>query len=292
MGRAAVLGPNDAVIDLGRRRRIGYATFGDPDGRPVVNCHGGLLSRNDCAPMDAVARELGLRLISPDRPGIGLTDRLPGHDIVDWARSDLRDLVDTLELERFRVMGWSAGGQHALAVAHVLGDRVDRVAVVAGCLPIDDLARRAELSGLDRRLLRWSEKAPPAARAYFRLTRLLATRAPERLVAMSAAELEGDEHGALAEHASWFAHTMAEGSHDPAGLVDDYRAYGAPWGFRPEDVDVPVVIHHGTEDRLVPVAWAGELARRLPDATATTYPGVGHLIAVTRAREILTSIAT
>jgi pimeloyl-ACP methyl ester carboxylesterase len=291
MASTAAPGPRDAVIELGNRRQLGYATFGDPDGRPVINCHGGLVSRNDCALADAGARELGLRIISPDRPGIGLTDRLRGHDIVSWADGDLRDLVDTLELDRFSVMGWSAGGQHALAAAHVLGDRVDRVAVIAGCLPVDDPANRAQLSSLDRRVLRWVDKAAPAANAYFRITHLMATRAPKQLVKLSAAELEGDETGALAAHGDWFAQAMGEGSHDPAGQVDDYRAYGAPWGFRPEDVEVPVVIHHGTADRLVPVAWADELGRRIPNASVTTYPGVGHLVAVTRSREILESLA-
>lgn len=280
-------GPNDDVIELGDGRRLGFATFGDPDGAPVLCCHGGLVSRNDVAPSDDVARSLGLRLISPDRPGVGLTDRLPGHDIGGWARTDARALVDHLGLDRFSVLGWSAGGQHALAVAVALADRVDRVVVVAGCLPVDDDANRAQLSKLDQRLLRWSERLPIAARAYVRTTHLLATRAPKRLVSMSAGDLEGDESGALASRQAWFAQTMAEGSADAAGQVDDYRAYGAPWGFGPEDVTVPVVIHHGTADRLVPVAWAEELRRRIPDATVTLHPGGGHLIAVTRAPEIL-----
>jgi len=66
---------------------------------------------------------------------------------------------------------------------------------------------------------------------------------------------------------------------------------GHPWVspdlLRPEDVTVPVAIHHGTTDRLVPVAWADELGRRIPDATVTTHPGGGHLIPITRARQIL-----
>ena len=275
------------MIEVGDGRRLGYATFGDPDGVPVLNCHGGLVSRNDVAPSDAVARELGLRLISPDRPGVGLTDRLPGHGMDEWVTTDVAALVDHLGLERFSVMGWSAGGQHALAVAVSLADRVDRVVVIAGCLPIDVEANRVQLSKLDRRLLRWCDHRPVAARSYIRMTHLLATRAPKRLASMSAADLDGDETGALASRADWFAQTMAEGSADPAGQVDDYRAYGRAWGFRPEDVTVPVAIHHGTTDRLVPVAWADELGRRIPDATVTTHPGGGHLIPITRARQIL-----
>jgi pimeloyl-ACP methyl ester carboxylesterase len=289
MARQAA-GPQDTVIDVGDGRRLGFATFGDPDGYPVVNCHGGLVSRNDCALADGAARDLGLRVISPDRPGIGLTDRVHHHDMVRWADTDLRALVDSLALDRFSVMGWSAGGQRALAAAHVLADRVDRAAVVAGCLPLDDDTNRAQLSALDRRLLRWSEHAPPLATGYIRLTHQLATRAPRRVVRMSAAQVEGAEHGALAERTDWYASTLAEATHDPVGQRDDYRTFGAPWGFRPEDVDTPVTIHHGTRDQLVPVAWADELARRLPHAAVTTYPGVGHLLPVTHADQILATL--
>ncbi len=289
MGRSGA-GPSDAVVHLADGRRLGFASYGDPDGRPVISCHGGLMSRSDCALADGPARALGLRIISPDRPGVGLTDRLPGHDIVSWAAHDLRALVDVLGLDRVAVMGWSAGGQHALAAAHVLGDRVDRVAVVAGCLPVDDPAHRSQLSPLDQRLLRWVDGAVPLAKAYVRVAHQLARHAPTRLASSSAAQLEGDETGALAPHATWFASTMAEATADPAGQVDDYRAYGAPWGFAPEDVEVPVVIHHGSADRLVPVAWADELGRRIPSAEVRTYDGVGHLIAVTRAEEILRSL--
>lgn len=285
------VGTNDTVIELADDRRLGFASYGDPDGRPVINCHGGLASRTDCAGMHDAARRLGLRIISPDRPGVGLTSRLPDHDIVGWADGDLRHLVDHLDLSTFSVMGWSAGGQHALAAAHVLGDRVDHVVVVAGCLPVDDPDNRAQLSKLDRRLLTWCERSPAEARAYFHTTHLLARRTPKRLVSMSAGDLDGDEAGSLAAHAAWFATTVAQATHDVRGQVDDYRAFGAPWRFRPEDVEVPVAIHHGTADALVPVAWAESLASRIPSATATTYPGGGHLINVTRAEEILASVA-
>ena len=40
----------DHVITLADGRRLGYAAFGDPDGEVIVNCHGGLVSRNDVAP--------------------------------------------------------------------------------------------------------------------------------------------------------------------------------------------------------------------------------------------------
>ncbi len=58
---------------------MGYAQYGTRDGLPIVNAHGGLACRLDVAAADAVAAEAGVRLISPDRPGVGLSDPQPGR---------------------------------------------------------------------------------------------------------------------------------------------------------------------------------------------------------------------
>jgi pimeloyl-ACP methyl ester carboxylesterase len=52
---------------------------------------------------------MGVRLISPDRPGIGLSDPQPDRTIRDWA-DDIADLLDQLGVDRFAVMGWSMVG--------------------------------------------------------------------------------------------------------------------------------------------------------------------------------------
>ena len=61
---------------------MAYAEYGTPDGFVVVNAHGGLACRLDVAAADDVAAEAGVRLISPDRPGVGLLrSRSRPHDI-------------------------------------------------------------------------------------------------------------------------------------------------------------------------------------------------------------------
>jgi hypothetical protein len=50
-------------VPLADGRVLAYREFGDPEGSPVVNCHGGLVCGLDVAPFDAAARAGGLRLI-------------------------------------------------------------------------------------------------------------------------------------------------------------------------------------------------------------------------------------
>ena len=125
--------PDDHVAGLTAGRVIGYAQYGDPNGFPVVNAHGGLACRLDVAVAAPIADQVGIRLISPDRPGIGLSDPLPGRTILDWAH-DIGELLDQIDVDRFAVMGWSMGGQYSAAPGH----RVTRVAIVAGALPLTD----------------------------------------------------------------------------------------------------------------------------------------------------------
>lgn len=160
-------------IPVGSGRILAYREYGDPAGAVVVNCHGGLLCGLDVAPFDATARALGLRILSPDRPGLGASSALPGRTTVDWA-ADVRSLIDGPA-----IFGWSMGGQYALACAAMLPERVTRTTVVAGCLPLDDEATFKSLNAMDRRLTRLSQHHPQVAAATFRTLGEIARDAPE-----------------------------------------------------------------------------------------------------------------
>src|SRR4029079_7237537 len=100
------LRPHDKQIRLSDGRRLGYAEYGDPNGRPVLFFHGFGTSRVICPPDVELARSLGARLIAVDRPGIGLSEALPGRRLLDWPR-DVAELANQLKLDRFAIIGWS-----------------------------------------------------------------------------------------------------------------------------------------------------------------------------------------
>ncbi len=104
----------DHVIRLSDGRSLAYAEYGALDGFPVVNCHGGLVCGLDVAAADGTAAAAGVRLISPDRPGVGLSDPDPGRTLAAWAQ-DVAELLDHIGVQRFAAMGWSMGGQYAAA---------------------------------------------------------------------------------------------------------------------------------------------------------------------------------
>ncbi|MEL7226506.1 MAG: alpha/beta hydrolase, partial [Cyanobacteria bacterium J06576_12] len=63
------------LLTLPDNRQLAYAEYGSPDGYPLLYCHGGGSSRLEPLLLgDEVFSRLELRVIAPDRPGIGQSD--------------------------------------------------------------------------------------------------------------------------------------------------------------------------------------------------------------------------
>ncbi|WJL94682.1 alpha/beta hydrolase [Microbacterium sp. ET2] len=282
---------NEMAIELPEGRTVAWWEFGDPDATTVVlNCHGGLMDGRDVALTDGVARERGIRIVSPDRPGVGGTSRARHSGMLPWVQRDVRPLLDHLGIASCAVMGWSEGGQYALAIAHELPERITRAAVIAGALPLDDPQNRAHLNRPDRRLAALSEHAPTLAHAYFAAARRMGRHVPDRFAAASARVLDATDQAVIHAHEDWFVSSALGAMDDLGGATDEYRVFVAPWGFAPEGVTVPVDVHQGSADQLIEPEWAEELAARLMHGRLIRWPGEGHFIAVTRRAEILERI--
>lgn len=114
--------------------------LGDSRGVPVFYCHGFPGSRFEARLAAGAARRLGIRVLAPDRPGLGASTYLTGCTIGDWA-ADVTELADRMALERFALLGVSGGGPYALACAARILQRVRAVAVVAGMAPTRAIGR-------------------------------------------------------------------------------------------------------------------------------------------------------
>ena len=75
----------DHIVRLPDGRRLGVASHGDPDGRPIFLNHGTPASRLGHEFTDAPARAKGIRVLCPDRPGIGRSDPVRGRTLAGWA---------------------------------------------------------------------------------------------------------------------------------------------------------------------------------------------------------------
>src|SRR5436309_1100100 len=92
--------PDELRLTLPDRRTLGYAEYGDPRGRVLVYLHGFPGSRVAGAVLDGTARVRGVRVLAPERPGLGLSSPQPGRTLLDHAR-DVRALAEALGADRF-----------------------------------------------------------------------------------------------------------------------------------------------------------------------------------------------
>src|SRR5438067_2856651 len=123
-------------------RKLGFAEFGPPDGRPILWLHGTPGARRQI-PEDArlAAEEVGVRFVGVDRPGTGLSTSHLYDSILEFM-DDLRILIDELGFDELAVIGLSGGGPYALAAGYAMPDRVQAVGVLGGVAPTrgDDAA--------------------------------------------------------------------------------------------------------------------------------------------------------
>ena len=280
----------EQTVRLANGRMVGYAEYGDADGVPVFGFHGTPASRLTYAFADEAARAAGVRVISLDRPGIGISPKRKRWTILEHAE-DTAALADLLGIERFGVIGWSGGGPYALAAAHLVPDRLLGVVCSSGVGPIQTAADLQGLNSIDRLSYRLSKRAPWLLGAVLRSIAFLATVSPKLAVKSFEGDLSDSDKAALGrlqetpkQSMAFFVEAFRKGSR---GVVQDYQNLAGPFGFKLEDITIPVHFWQGDADKMVPVSQFEAMATRVPKAVRHFCPGEGHLLIYDHIAEML-----
>ena len=234
-------------------------------GRPVLFSHGWPLSSDAWQVELKVFADAGYRVIAHDRRGHGRSSQTySGNDMSTYA-SDLAELVDHLDLRDLVVVGHSTGGGEVIRYAAQHGAGRVRAVVTAGAVPPLMLKTDANPEG-----------TPIEAFDGIR------------------ANVLHDRSQFWKELALPFYGFNRDGAPVSQGLVDDFwrqgmlvnlaAAYDCVKAFSETDqsadlraLDVPILIAHGDDDQIVPIAAAAEKSIDLvKDGTLKVYPGAPH----------------
>lgn len=265
-------------VTLPDGRAMSFHTWGPTgDAAPFLfHFHGVPGSRLELMPAAAALAAGGVRVVAPDRPGIGRSDPAVAHGMIECA-ADVLALADRLGAARFAVSGFSAGGPYALAVAAAYPERVTAALLMssAGDPSTPDLDRGVVRS--EQLLSRMAQRRPAAARALWRGTRSVLRRRPG-LVTRSLFAAPQDR--------AWFdddrARQVADGlleslRQGTASMVEDYGRCYDLWDFDPRTITAPVTAWHGEDDQLCPMRLAEHLQAEIPQARLVRLPGTGHI---------------
>ncbi len=260
---------------------VAFQEYGDATGVPVVFCHGWPSSCTMARLTDEPARELGVRIISPDRPGISGSSLRPDRKLADWPHVVER-LLAKLGIWEFRMLAISGGAPYAYATAAAMPDRVRAIAIVCGAIPMAELEDARGLLPLYRWMLALYRSQPQLLRRLFCMARpILSLRPPVRLrplllkmLMLRPCDAESLRDAAAFESVFESQRRAWRGSAE--GVMADAQIYAQPWGFSFEDVYVPVRLWHGTQDRAFSIHLAEKIVRQLPNCKAHFVENAGH----------------
>lgn len=269
---------SDHLITLSSGRKLSYARFGDPAGTPMFYFHGWPGSRLQGEMLHEIGLKHGLCIVSPDRPGIGLSDFQPGRRLLDWP-ADIHELASHLGWERFHVLGVSGGGPYVLACACAMPERLLSAGVVCGAPPLREVGTKDLLWAY--RLALWAQNRVPwflgaglALAAQF--MRLPASSA---FIAAQICKMCERDQQAFARPDIYRILTTSGrvGVTSPVHAVRlDGNIYSSDWGIDLGSVQFPIRYWHGGRDRNIPVSMVERFVKKIPNATLTVCEQDGH----------------
>lgn len=267
------------TLELKDGRLLGYAEYGDLDGKPVFHFNGSGGSRLERPPDISILTELGIRYISTDRPGHGNSTPQPDRELLDWP-DDVAFLADHLGISQFYLLGWSAGASHALACAYKMPDRVISGAIVSGLAPPDRPKPFKGYKGFFLLLMVLGRRYPKLVYTFRRMTAKQINGPSEKLGDRFIKSLpEVDQKLFENQYVKeLFLADIKEGYKQGGdGPARDDIIINTPWKFDIKEIQTRFDIWQGDSDLNVPVNQGYYLARALPNSNFHLMKNKGHL---------------
>jgi pimeloyl-ACP methyl ester carboxylesterase len=274
-------------------RRLGFAEYGDPRGKPVLFFPGTPSGRLFHHPDESIALSLGARIVTVDRPGYGLSDFQRNRTLLQWPE-DVEQLADGLGLHRFAVAGVSGGAPYVAACALRIAPRLTTAAMISGLGPTDWPGAVEGMPGERRVGVRLGRRAPWLVRPLLWL-RLNPRRNPERFYERMVGQSSQVDRSVLAraDIRNMLITNWSEANRNGVrGYAWETVIFSRPWGFGLRDLPMEIRLWHGTEDASMPLGHAQYLAATFPRCSAKFLEGEGHFLLFDHWEEILASLVS
>lgn len=281
------------MMELVDGRELAWLEMGDHSGVPIIGFHGTPGSRFQVVVYEEPLRAAGVRLISVDRPGYGHSTYQANRSLTGWP-DDVGQLADHLDLGRFGVVGISGGGPHALVCAALMPDVVAVAAVLSGVGLLNAPGTEKGMLPANALITRVARRSTRPLQPLFGAMAGAQRRWPEQMLRLMAKQMppaDAEIVSRPAVHAMFVKDARRTSAATAKASAQDFHIFAREWGFRLEDIDIPVHLWQGDADRNVPVSHARQMAAAIPGATLHEVAGGGHLMSLDLTAEIFSSLA-
>ncbi len=267
-------GPGESV-SLADGTRLNVVQLGP--GPNVVLVHGAPGSAYVWGDLPKQLVAAGRHVVVYDRKGYGFSDRRREGEpaTLDANAKELNALLAALDLRDVTVVGWSYGGGVALRASALDEEqRIARLVLLASVGPTWKVAEPQLVARVvnSAPIREWVGRVPPLS---VRLIRATAKRAFSNEPIPPA----------------WFPQMVATVS--APGVRDTQQAEAEALDLsviRPEEVQRPVLLIHGGDDRIVPIGVAEDLQARIPGAELARIDDASPMLPITDAPQLVRRI--
>ena len=283
MSSAIMDAPDSEYIKLKDGRILGYAEYGDNEGFPIIALHGTPGSRIWFKENDPASKELGIRLITIDRPGYGNSSKKTGRKIIDFT-SDINELIDATGITEFSIFGVSGGGAYTLAYAASQHPKHFKTGLVASVFEFKNGHPPKEMCTPNRIGFFFAKWIPWLLRYSYRQQKKLIDSKPEEYLKASRKNvthlcpsdrevIQNDEslETMLLHFKEAFKSSVDE-------VVHELRLLSKKWEIDFDKIISPVEVWHGRSDTLSPISGMEEFVKQIPKVNVHFLENKGHFL--------------
>lgn len=275
-------------ITLKDGRQLAFSQFGDLTGKPLFYFHGWPGSRLGASVMDNTAKKLKIRIIAPDRPGMGQSDFLPNRTFLDWP-DDVLELADFLHFKRFAVIGSSGGTPYALACAYKIPTKLTKVGNVGTLAPIQEVIKMNKPTVWEKVKIWFYYNLQRYIIIYLLLLKLGAKYFPTFIYNSLPGKpnylkkiLKQNSKGNILRES--ILESLRFGT---KGAALEYKLNLNNWGFKLRNIRKKIYLWHGLQDKYAPPVFAVYIVKTVKSHQAVFYPNDGHYLLLKYGESIL-----
>ncbi len=269
------------TVKLSDHRVLEYTEFGDARGYPIFYIHGaGAGSALFAKSLDSSARERGIRVIAPNRPGIGNSTFKKNRTLLSGS-DDLKQLRQHLEILEYSLLSESGGSAFALAEAFNRDQGLRDVHIVSGVSSQYADFSKIRLTLMNKILLWIFKKVPEKTHnSMLQKTRDSLLKDPARFFTQLSKRYRGPDLELIGstEYQDIFKESVILAlRQDLSAPLLDMKLALNEWPFDLGGIDTPVTLWHGEKDQSAPLFMAKYLNTSLENSQLKCFPGEGHI---------------